>query len=143
MNASQSIAEKVRLTTERKTDYAVAKALGITQSNLKQVLLGKRTLGNESCFRAAKLLRVTAGELIADVEAERSKTPEKRAFWEKQLPRYLPVVAYLGIATGVTFITEKGALVAEVVRHAIHCAQYASRRARMRTVLMFPRVCRL
>jgi predicted transcriptional regulator len=122
MTRSAAIAEKVRLTTKTQTDYATAKALGISQSNLKQVLDGRRGLGTESCVRAADILRASLDHLLAEVEAERARTPEKKAFWEQRLPRILPALATWGLAAGVNYISYCWLTTSEVVRHAIHYA---------------------
>lgn len=106
MTPSALLAEKIRETTRTKTDYAVAKALGMSQSNLRQVLMGERGLGNEACVRAAELLRQPLETVLAEIELPRAKTPEKRAFWEKRLPRLLPAVAIWGFAAGVTYFAD-------------------------------------
>lgn len=104
MTPSIALAERVRQSTETKTDYAVAKALGISQSNLKQILEGKRGLGLEACFRAGELLGQDVKEIIAEIELHRA-SPDKKHFWEKRLPRLLPAVAIWGLAAGVTHVT--------------------------------------
>lgn len=123
MTPSIALAERIRATTETGTDYAVAKALGISQSNLKQVLEGKRGLGVEACFRAAEILGQDVKEIIAEIELHRA-APEKKAFWEKRLPRILPALVIWGLSAGVMHITgparEKGLTTAE---QAIHYAK--------------------
>ncbi len=81
MNASQKIVERVRATTETKTDYAVAKALGMPQHALTRVVRGQSNLGIEASFRAADLLRTDPAKLIAAVEQDRAPA-EKKAFWK-------------------------------------------------------------
>jgi transcriptional regulator with XRE-family HTH domain len=114
MTRSAQIAEAIRKTTPRGTDYAVSRALGISQSNLKRVLEGKRNLGTESCVRAAELLRLPVTEVLAEVGVESAKTPEKKAFWEKRLPRILPTLVAWGAGVG--------ALTTHEVLRAIHYA---------------------
>lgn len=126
MTPSIAIAEAVRKTTDTATDYAVAKALGISQSNLKQVLAGKRSLGIEALFRAAALLDKTERELFAEVQFHSAKTPEKKAFWEKYRPRLLPAVAIWGCIAGVMgFTVPKAEASNYLVTKNIH---YAHRR---------------
>jgi transcriptional regulator with XRE-family HTH domain len=125
MTPSIALAEKVRERTQTKTDYAVAKALGISQSNLAKILEGKRGFGNEACFRAAEILGRDPKDIIAEVELHRAG-PDKKTFWEKRLPRLLPAVAIWGIAAGVTqFTLVSPAKAAGSVSQAIH---YAYRR---------------
>lgn len=106
MTPSAMLAEKVRATTETKTDYATARALGVSQSYLKQVLMGNRNLGPEACVRASELLRQPLSAVLAEIELSKATTPEKKAFWEKRLPRVLPAVAIWGLAAGVTYVTD-------------------------------------
>lgn len=132
MTPSALIAEKVRATTETRTDYATARALGISQSNLKQVLMGTRNLGTEACVRAAELLSQPLSEVLAEVELSKAQTPEKKAFWEKRLPRILPAVAIWGIAAGVIDFTVVRSAEAASALHPIHYAQW---RRRLRALL--------
>lgn len=128
MTPSALIAEKIRATTETGTNYATAKALGISQSNLKQILDGSRNLGIEACVRAAELLKQPLSEIIAEVEMSRAHSPEKKAFWEKRLPRILPAVAIWGLIAGVNQFT--GVVRGEgltTVSQAIHYAYWRRR----------------
>lgn len=105
MSPSCALAERIRQTTKTGTDYAVAKALGMSQSTLKEVLDGKRNFGVEACVRASELLHEDLKAIIAEVEETRARTPEKKAFWEKRRPRLLPAVIITGIAAGVMYFT--------------------------------------
>jgi hypothetical protein len=89
---------RVREKTETRTNYAVAKALRMSPANLDRVLKGKSGLGNEACFRAAKLLHLPVAEVIAYVEEDRAKSAELREFWRLQLPRLLPSIAIAATA---------------------------------------------
>lgn len=132
MTPSAMLAEKVRATTETKTDYATARALGVSQSYLKQVLMGNRNFGPEACVRASELLNQPLSAVLAEIELSKATSPEKKAFWEKRLPRILPAMAIWGLIAGVTHITDSHA---SVVRnglttslHAIHYAYYETLR---------------
>lgn len=105
MTPSIALAERIRDTTKTRTDYAVAKALGVTQTNLKQILEGKRGFGTEACVRAAEILRVPVEQVLAEIELPRARTAEKKAFWEKRLPRILPAMAIWGLIAGVNQFT--------------------------------------
>lgn len=108
MNASQRIALMIRERTPKQTNYAAAKALGVSPSNFKEILDGKRNLGVESIFRAAELLDRDVADVLVEIQHDTAKTPEKKAFWEKRLPRILPAVAIWGLAAGVTHVTISG-----------------------------------
>lgn len=109
MNASQLIAGLVKEKTRTGTNYAAAKALGISPSNFKEVLDGRRNLGVEALFRAAAILDREPRELLVEVQHDSAKTPEKKAFWEKYRPRLLPTVAIWGLIVGVTQFTDSEA----------------------------------
>lgn len=134
MNPSIVLVEKIRETTAKKTNYATAKALGISQSNLSQILLGERGLGVESCVRAAEILRVPVEHVIAEIFAHSAKTPEKRAFWEKRLPRVLPTLVIWASSVGVTLVTyEAMSSALTTASHFIHYAQSLFNRTVRRT----------
>lgn len=119
---SLRILDKAREMCAPPTWYALAKRLHVQNSTLTRCRLHGGTLDNEASYRLAELLGQEPMDVIRIMEYERARDPEKRAFWEKQLPRVLPVVAYLGIITGtVTQLTPAGT---EVVEQAIHYAQW-------------------
>ena len=97
MTGQMQLLERVREQTETKTDYATAKALGITQSTLLDIKKGRQGLGNEACFRAAELLGEDAAHVIAAVEIDKAKTEQKREFWKRQLPRSAPSLAHASV----------------------------------------------
>jgi len=73
------IIERVRAVTARGTDYAVAKALGMPQSNLKKIIRGDRRLGPNAIFRAAELLKVDAKDLYKLVREDRTTSNTHRS----------------------------------------------------------------
>lgn len=107
MRNSIALIDKARSLCVPSTDYQLAKKLGISHATLSRCRHRNGTLDNEAATKLADLLQQDRYEVIAIMEAERARTPEKKAFWESQLPRLLPVVALLGITTGVTCITEQ------------------------------------
>lgn len=107
------------------TDYQLAKRLGINDATISRCRRKNGTLDNEAAVRLARLLEQDPLTIIAVMETERAKTPEKKAFWENQLPRLLPMVATLGITIGVTHVSE-------VVRHFIHYAHWLYMRTALR-----------
>ena len=81
MTNTQELLERVRAKTETKTDYAVAKVLGLNQSNMRKVIEGKRVIGNKACFKLAQALDMEAAVVIAMVEEDRAKSSSDRDFW--------------------------------------------------------------
>lgn len=130
--ASIALIDKARTMCSPPTDYQLAKRLGLHTATLSRMRNRGGTLDNEAATRLAELLGQEPYDVIAIMEVERAKDPKKRAFWESKLPRLVPVVASLGIATGVTYITMKAPAPLEVVRHLIHYAQSLYMRTRQR-----------
>lgn len=61
------------------TDYRVAKETGIHQATISSVRAGRCSLSRESCAKAAEVLGVEVGALIAIVTAEREVNRYRRA----------------------------------------------------------------
>lgn len=124
MRNSITLIDKAKSLCSPPTDYQLAKRLGISHATISRCRRKNGTLDNEAALRLARLLEQDPLEVIAIMETERAKTPEKKAFWENQLPRIVPVVAYLGTIIGVTYVSEGPRLTTLLVRHLIHYAQY-------------------
>lgn len=124
MRASIALIDKARSLCEPPTDYQLAKRLGINHATLSRCRHRGGTLDNEAASKLADLLGQDRYTVIAVMEVERAKTPQKKAFWEQQLPRVMPVVAALGITAGVTYITVKGLTTVEAISRLIHYAKY-------------------
>lgn len=125
--ASITLIDKARSMCSPPTDYQLAKRLGISHATISRCRRKGGTLDNEAASRLADLLGQDPYDVIAIMEVERAKDPEKRAFWESKLPRLVPVVAILGIITGVTPVTGRANYQEGTTSPAIHYAQYVWR----------------
>lgn len=108
--------------------YELAKRLHVKNSTLTRCRLHGGTLDNEAAYRLAQLLGQDPLDVIRVMEYERARDPDKRAFWEKQLPRLVPVVAILGIITGVNHITDGGPQLASYSANNLYIMRSAMRR---------------
>lgn len=63
------------------SDYALAKALKITQSTISGYRAGRSRIDDDVALTIAEILGVNPIIVIADANAERAKTPEMRARW--------------------------------------------------------------
>lgn len=63
------------------SDYAAAKAMGVTRSAVSAFRNKKACFDNYTAAKVADLLGVDAMEVIAAVNYERAKTDELRDFW--------------------------------------------------------------
>lgn len=64
-----------------KSDYALAKALGINRGTLSGYLTAKREPDAYTAVKMAEILNVHPLLLLAEFEAETAKTAERKAFW--------------------------------------------------------------
>lgn len=81
MSNTLKLIERVRSTTERGTDYAVAKALRMPQSYLIEVKKGRRWPGQASQIAIAELLKMDLKDVMALVNEDKAKTPGEREYW--------------------------------------------------------------
>lgn len=124
MRNSIALIDKARTLCAPPTDYQLAKRLGINQATVSRCRNRGGTLDNEASTRLAELLGQDPYDVIAIMELERAKTPEKKAFWESKLPRLVPLVAYLGIISGVTQFTDSSAKGLTITSPFIHYAKW-------------------
>lgn len=80
MKARERLLEcKVRLGI--KSDYALAKALGINRGTLSGYMNGTRIPDAYTDVKMAEILKVHPMLLLAEFEAETEKNAERKAFW--------------------------------------------------------------
>jgi Phage related protein len=106
-----NLIEQVRRHVPKHTDYAVAKALEMNQSNLARVLVGKQGLGPKAVVRVAEILQRDLRDVLCLVEEDKAKTPKEREFWERRSPRISATVltAVMGIVAGLGLIANHSA----------------------------------
>ena len=121
--------DKARSLCSPPTWYQLAKRLDVKETTLSRCRLHGGTLANDAAFRLADLLGQDRADVVALMELARARDPVKRAFWEKQLPRIVPVVAYLVGTTGAlvcaSLTTER---LTTTVSQLIHYAKSLYRR---------------
>ncbi len=69
------------------SDYALAKALGISHSAICGYRAGTSRINDDVALKIAEILAVHPLQVIADANAERAKTPEMRAAWSNLMSR--------------------------------------------------------
>lgn len=72
---------QVKRRLEIESNYALAKALGITQQAVGAMMSGKTTMGDATALKVADILKIQRALVLADVHAEREKNPELAAVW--------------------------------------------------------------
>lgn len=99
MDAKQYLLE-VRALTKSKSIYAAAKLLRLPQQTVRNWHLGPSLPDALGCLRIAEVLDLPWELVMADIEAEREKNPERRRIWEelaKKLKCSVQVVGFTAI----------------------------------------------
>lgn len=80
--------EQVRALTATRSDYAIAKLLGLSENAVSHYLHGRRIMDNYACLRVATLLQLPLQEVIAAAEYDRERNEAKRNVWTRFLFRH-------------------------------------------------------
>jgi plasmid maintenance system antidote protein VapI len=80
MKASKWI-DRVKVKKNLSSDYAVAKALGITQSAISVLRVRESTLSDEASLKVATSLGIAPVIVLVDQALERAKTDDARRAW--------------------------------------------------------------
>ena len=65
------------------SDYAARKLLGVSRAAISNYRTGKSLFGDDVALKAAVLLDLDPGYVLACIHAERTKRPQVRDAWEK------------------------------------------------------------
>ncbi|MBF3470658.1 DUF3693 domain-containing protein [Burkholderia pseudomallei] len=90
---------KVRL--DLPSDYAVAKALGLTRAAVSKQRLGHSVFDDTTALRVAEILGVDPMEVISAANAERARDEETRRLWERAWGKVTGATAAVVIAAGI------------------------------------------
>lgn len=104
---TSEMVERIRKLVPNGTDYGIHKALGISQSDVPEVLAGDKLIGNAACYKLAALLKMEPAEVIAIVESERAERAGKAelAQWWKEQARQIAGKVKRGAAAMMIGIT--------------------------------------
>jgi predicted transcriptional regulator len=70
------------------SDYALAKALGISHSAICGYRAGTSRVNDDVALSIAEILGIHPFQVIATANAERAKTPEQRARWSGVMEKF-------------------------------------------------------
>ena len=65
------------------SDYQLARELRVTRSAVSKYRTGQTTADESTALRIAELLNIDPARVLADVAAERARTPEARTVWRR------------------------------------------------------------
>lgn len=64
------------------SDYAIAKIIGCTRSQISKYRTGRDFFGSETAITVANLLEIDAGFVLACCHAERARSERERQEWQ-------------------------------------------------------------
>jgi transcriptional regulator with XRE-family HTH domain len=70
------------------SDYALAKALGLSQTGLSNYRTGRSRMDDDVALKVAEILQLHPLQVIAAANAERAKTPEQKARWTGLMEKF-------------------------------------------------------
>jgi transcriptional regulator with XRE-family HTH domain len=82
MKTTGEYLDAVKAHLDLPSDYATAKALGVTPSAVSKYRLGRSQPDDLVCARIAEILDIEPMEVIAATHFERSTEPRAKALWE-------------------------------------------------------------
>lgn len=92
------------------SDYAAAKALGVTKQSVSRYRRGDDTLGPDVALRVAHELRLDPGYVLACMAAERAQSEALRVAWETVAQRLAGAAAALLVAFFATLPASPAAI---------------------------------
>jgi hypothetical protein len=98
MSETLKLLDRVRRALPAKSNYAMAKALQTSQSDLNKVLAGKHGLSLKSLVRVAEITGIPLLDVISITQEEIAKTPANKAFWGQRSPRVSTTAAVAALA---------------------------------------------
>jgi transcriptional regulator with XRE-family HTH domain len=90
----QAVKEKRGITS----DYALAKALGISHSAICGYRAGTSRINDDVALSIAEILQIHPLQVIAAANAERAKTPEQAARWSGVMEKFS--ASFLNLLSG-------------------------------------------
>lgn len=72
------------------SDYALAKALGVTRGAIYNYRNGLSTMNPKVAIKIAIVLNLHPAMLLAHASAERADTPEEAAIWDEVAQKFAP-----------------------------------------------------
>lgn len=115
------ILEAAKTRANLKSDYALAKAMGIDRSIVSSWRRNKAHPSNAEAVQLATLAGMDEMTVIAEIEKQTAKTPEKRKFWELYLEQHSAAIV-LTIMGAALLATPTPAKANESLHNKNYCA---------------------
>jgi transcriptional regulator with XRE-family HTH domain len=109
MHTTVELLDAVKSRLGLSSDYAAAKALGVTRQRVSAWRNGRQTFEDEVCLRVAEILEVDPFPVMASVRIERIEEDERRSLWLNALEKFSK-----GFRSLVLLANARGAYVSRV-----------------------------
>lgn len=83
MKSTVEYLDAVKIRLDLPSDYAAAKALGVTRAAVSKYRLGHASFDDTTALRVAEILEIQPFEVIAAANVERARDTETRSLWER------------------------------------------------------------
>lgn len=85
------------------SDYELAKRLLERPNNMTGYRTGDRNIPLNVAFKLAVILELDPAQVVADLESQREKNPDKRAFWDSFMSRAKSVAVLICVTLAFQF----------------------------------------
>lgn len=119
------------------SDYELAKRFEVTRQRISGIRKGELPMDNATAYHVAIALDIDPAMVIADLEAQREKNPQRREFWAGFIQRAAVVAALvctLALSFSVTSGEEQAALGGALAASAV--AFFITRRVRIICIML-------
>lgn len=88
MKTTLEYVDAVKIRLDLPSDYAIAKALGVSRQAVSQYRQGKASFDDLTAVRVAEILGLNPMEVIAAANRERAKSEDARRVWSGLFDRF-------------------------------------------------------
>jgi len=85
------------------SDYALAKRLGVSPQSMTGWKNGSRNIPLDMAYKLAITLEIDPAQVVADLEAQREKSPARKEFWQGFLQRAAMLIAMVACTLALNF----------------------------------------
>jgi len=90
------------------SDYELAKRFNVGRAAVSEMRTGIRAVPLDVAFRLAITLEMDPAQVVADLESQREKNPERRNFWTGFISRAAMVIGVMACTLALNFSGMQG-----------------------------------
>ncbi|VTU20709.1 Phage related protein [Variovorax sp. SRS16] len=105
MQTTKQLLDRAKKAQGIESDYRLAQVLGVVNSAVTNYRAGRSHPDDAVAARLAELAGQDPSSVIAELHAERAKTPEVRALWMRMASQLRHAVAVVMMTIGVAMIS--------------------------------------